>query len=455
MQSSIGRVKRRSGILFSFVLIFGFIAAGFATAVPTEAAHAAEHTIQGMLKLGSGADARPIADVQLSLKQDGAQLETTQSDSNGNWAFAVAETGEYEIELATDTLPEGVALREGTDPSRTVTVLSGQPTFVIFALESGDGATTSPSPDVDDSTAAAPDTQQGNRLLTLLVEGIIFGIVIAMAAVGLSLIYGVTRIVNFAHGEFVSLGALLALAFNVGMFGVQLPLWLATVITVVLVGALGGAMDIFIFRRLAHRVQEHFALLIFTIGLSFLMRHLLLFFFGAESLPYREYSLQELIHLGPISIAPRDLAVIGISVVVLGGLGAMIRWSRTGQAMRALADNRALAGETGIPAKVVERNVWIVGSALAALGGVLFAVSQQARWNMGFDLLMFLFAAVILGGLGTAFGTIVGGLLVGIAAQVSTLFLPTELKSAFAMVILAVVLLFRPEGLFNRRQRLG
>lgn len=417
-------------------------------------AYAADESLQGTLKYSEGSEPRPVGGASLTIADaGGSEIGTVSSAEDGSWSSSVPASGSYTVTLDVTSLPDGVVLRDGREPVATVTVLTGQPTFVIFPLEL-EGAASAPPAEAGDSEGAAKPAQT-NRVASVFVEGIIFGIVIAMAAIGLSLVYGVTGIVNFAHGEFVSLGALLALAFNVGMFGFDLPLVAAALLSVVIVGAMGGLMDVFMFRKLASRVQEHFAILIFTIGLSFLMRHLLLFFFGAGSQPYREFALQELVQLGPIAIAPRDLVVIGIAIVVLGGLGAMLRWTRTGQAMRALADNSALAGESGIPAKRVERNVWIIGSALAALGGVLFAVSQQARWNLGFDLLMFIFAAVILGGLGTAFGTMIGGLVVGVAAQMSTLFLPTEMKSAFAMLILVVVLLLRPEGIFNRAQRVG
>ena len=417
-------------------------------------AYAADESLQGTLKYSDGSEHRPVGGASLTIAEaGGGEVGTVATAEDGSWSSAVPASGSYIVTLDVKSLPDGVVLRDGREPAATVTVLTGQPTFVIFPLEL-EGAASAPPAEAGDSEAGAKPAQT-NRVASVFVEGIIFGIVIAMAAIGLSLVYGVTGIVNFAHGEFVSLGALLALAFNVGMFGFDLPLVAAALLSVVIVGAMGGLMDVFMFRKLASRVQEHFAILIFTIGLSFLMRHLLLFFFGAGSQPYREFALQELVQLGPIAIAPRDLVVIAIAVVVLAGLGAMLRWTRTGQAMRALADNSALAGESGIPAKRVERNVWIIGSALAALGGVLFAVSQQARWNLGFDLLMFIFAAVILGGLGTAFGTMIGGLVVGVAAQMSTLFLPTEMKSAFAMVILVAVLLLRPEGIFNRAQRVG
>ena len=141
--------------------------------------------------------------------------------------------------------------------------------------------------------------------------------------------------------------------------------------------------------------------------------------------------------------------------MILVALGLTVQRTRFGQAMRAVADNRGLAAASGIDVKRIVRNVWILGSGLAAAAGVFWAISQQVRWDLGFLMLMFVFAAAILGGIGTVFGTIAGGVIVGITLQLGTLIFPAELKTAIAMLLLTVVLLFRPQGIFNRAQRVG
>lgn len=130
-------------------------------------------------------------------------------------------------------------------------------------------------------------------------------------------------------------------------------------------------------------------------------------------------------------------------------------FSRIGKAMRAVADNRDLAESSGIDVERVIRWVWISGSALAALGGVLFATTEAIGWEMGFRLLLLMFAGVTLGGLGTAYGALFGGMIVGVFIQMSTLVIPSDLKNVGALLMLVVVLLVRPQGLLGRAERIG
>jgi len=143
------------------------------------------------------------------------------------------------------------------------------------------------------------------------------------------------------------------------------------------------------------------------------------------------------------------------SLLVLAGVGLMLKRTRAGKAIRAVSDNRDLAESSGIDVSRVVLNVWLLAGGLAALGGVFFGLAQLVSWDMGFKLLLLMFAAVILGGLGTAYGVIAGSLVVGIVAQVSTIWLPVELQNAWALVVLILVLLVRPQGIFGRRERVG
>ncbi|HEX2888944.1 branched-chain amino acid ABC transporter permease, partial [Vineibacter terrae] len=293
-----------------------------------------------------------------------------------------------------------------------------------------------------------------SRILQSLVDGLVFGIVLAIAAVGLSLVYGVTGIVNFSHGDVVSFGALLAAFLNAAAGGPQADLFLAAAGAVVLASVLGIPLE-GLFRGVASRARDHFTILVFSIGLSFVLRHALLFVAGPSNQAYRQYQLQELYRLGPVVIAPRDLAVAIAAVLILVAVGFLLLRTRPGWAMRAVATNPGLAEQSGIDVRRVQRLAWVLGTALAAAGGVLLAVSQQARWDIGYQLLMFMFAAVILGGIGTAFGALLGGLLIGVIAQASTLVVPPELKPVVAMVVLVATLMIRPAGLLNRARRVG
>jgi neutral amino acid transport system permease protein len=177
--------------------------------------------------------------------------------------------------------------------------------------------------------------------------------------------------------------------------------------------------------------------------------------FGTRPQPYPSYTVQEPIALGPIAITPRDLVITVLALLVLVATGVMLLRTRIGKAMRAVADDRDLAEASGIDVDRVTLYVWTVGGGLAALGGILFGLSEIVTWDMGFRLLLLMFAAVILGGLGSAFGAMAGGLLVGLAAQLSTVWFPVELQNAWALGVLILVLLLRPQGIFGRAQRVG
>lgn len=409
-------------------------------AVPAQAGTA----IGGTLRVKSADAPEPVPGVELAVQStQGGETLRGRSGPDGRFEIALPAAGPYRVTLEAKTLPEGVVLPAGRSPTLTVDVQEGQSKLVLYPLE----------------RAGAVQQRQGpsvaTRVMQVVLDGTVFGLIIAMAAVGLSLIYSVSRIINFAHGEFMTLGALLAFLLSSMAGGPQWPLIASAALAVLAVGALGGALGTGLLRPLESRAKEHFAILVFTIGLSFAMRYLLLALFESNTQPYREYALQEPLRLAGLAITPRDLVVCTVAVLALLGLGVLLLRTRLGRAMRAVAGDPGLAEATGIDVNRIKRDIWIVGSALAATGGVLMAVSHQVRWDMGYQTLMFVFAAVILGGIGTAFGTIAGGIVLGICMELSTLVFPVELKTALAMLALAAVLLVRPQGLFNRAQRVG
>jgi len=185
------------------------------------------------------------------------------------------------------------------------------------------------------------------------------------------------------------------------------------------------------------------------------LRQLVLVVFGGNPRSYEQYGLQRVWEWGPVSITPRDAAILGIAVLVLVLVGLALTRSRLGTAVRSVSNNRALAGCSGINVDRVVLQVWLAGGGLAALGGVLYGLSQAVTWNMGFNLLLLMFAGVILGGLGTAFGAVVGSMVVGLLAQLSTVFFDSELQTVWALLLLILVLLVRPQGLLGMRERVG
>jgi branched-chain amino acid transport system permease protein len=181
----------------------------------------------------------------------------------------------------------------------------------------------------------------------------------------------------------------------------------------------------------------------------------ILYIFRGDPRSYGQYAIQNGIAIGPILLPAKDLWSIGISVLMLLAVGLTLQKTKVGKAMRAVSDNRDLAESSGIDVQRVILVVWAVGSGLAGLGGVLWGLGESVSWLMGFRLLLLIFAGVILGGLGTAYGALVGSIVVGVFIQMSTLVIPTELKNVGALAMLVVILVVRPQGIMGRPERIG
>ena len=278
-----------------------------------------------------------------------------------------------------------------------------------------------------------------------------FGLVLAMMAVGLSLIFGTTGLTNFSHGEIVVVGTVIVWYLN--DWGIWLPL--ATLIGMILMFGFGAGFDASVWRPLRRRGTSLIAMLVISIGLSLVIRYLILYVFRGRPKAFHDYSVQVPYEFGPITIVPKDIWAIGLSIVVLTAVGLVLTRTRTGKAIRAVADNPDLARSSGIDVNRVILVVWGAGASLATLGGVLFATNELVDWQFGFKLLLLMFAGVTLGGLGTAFGAFVGSLIVGIIIQVSTLWVSPELKNVSALTLLILILVVRPQGIFGQRERIG
>ncbi|MDQ6526652.1 branched-chain amino acid ABC transporter permease [Nocardioides sp. LHD-245] len=295
--------------------------------------------------------------------------------------------------------------------------------------------------------ANAPETSVLSEFPQALVDGIKFGLIVATGAIGLSLIFGTTKMINFAHGELITLGAIVAWYFQ----SIGLPLWLAALVAVVAGAGFGGALELGLWRPLRKRRTGLFQLLIISLGLSLAVRHIYLIVFGGASKAYSAFRVQDSWNFWGVSMTPRDLGIMVTAVLVVSGTAWMIHSTPIGQAMRAVADNRDLAEASGISVKRVILVVWMMGSGLAAVGGVLLGLDGSVSWDMGFAILMVVFAAVILGGLGKSNGALVGALAIGLVSQLSTLFSPPELRIFWALLALMVVLLVRPQGILGSR----
>ena len=380
-------------------------------------------------------DDEPVAGVVIIARDaSGEQVAETTSAEDGSWELVLPGPGTFTAEIDADTLPSGLALTE-RDP-RPVTVNAGESKIQIFEL----GART------------RNQVTTFDRILQLSFAGVRFGLIIAITSVGLSLIFGTTGLTNFAHAEMVTFGGIVAWYVNVS-WGMNFIL--ATLIAVVAGAIAAGLLEIGIWRRLRNRGMGLVAMMVVSIGLSIFFRYLFLFFFGGRSRPYSAFQNQTSITLGPVNMAPRDLWTIGIILVVLLAVAYLLERTTLGKAMRAVADNRDLAASSGIDVDRVIVFVWGLGGGLAALGGVLFALNERIRFDSGFALLLLMFAGITLGGLGTTYGALVGAFILGLFVQVSTLWIPSELKNASALAVMIIVLLVRPQGILGRAERIG
>ncbi|MEW9531429.1 branched-chain amino acid ABC transporter permease [Microbispora sp. NPDC049125] len=388
---------------------------------------------------------QPVNGVKISVAtEDGKPVAEVASGADGKWEVPVPKAGKYKVTLDQKTLPAGVALKFKNRATLDVQVFDGSQRNVLFAL--------GPPGQQAGGGQSASGTSIWERVAQLTFEGFNLGLIIALAAMGLSLVFGTTGLTNFAHGELLTFGAMCAYFFNV-VAGV--PLILAAIIAVVLGGAFGYLQDQFFWNRLRRRGSSLIAMMIISIGLALLLRYVFLFLFGGESAAYLDYNAQPGVQLGPISAAPKNFWAMGIELAVLVVVGVALLKTRTGKAARAVADNPALASSSGIDVERVIRIIWTVGGAVAALAGVMLGLAQNVNYQMGFQILLLVFAGVTLGGLGTAFGALVGSIVVGLFIQLSTLVVPTELKTVGALMVLILVMLFRPQGILGRRERIG
>ena len=299
-------------------------------------------------------------------------------------------------------------------------------------------------------------------------NGLLLGIIISVASVALSLLYGVTRIVNFAHGEIIALGAIMTLFFSnpidsrVLFLDRYSPLGMdftfSIIISIIICGIFGGLLEIFLFKPLRKSEVGNIAVLVVTIGLSIFFRHIYLLFATGkvQNFPLELERRQTYLFF---DMTPRNFQVLIAGLAVMIFIGLFLSYTKIGKAMRAVRDSNELANISGINSDNIILFTWVSSSMLAGLAGIFQAIINDVRYNMGFLILLLIFAGTVLGGIGTSFGAMVGGLLIGIFVQVSVA-LPfmeghTEAKNAVALAIMILILLFRPQGIFGQKERIS
>ncbi|WP_439565252.1 branched-chain amino acid ABC transporter permease [Microcella sp.] len=390
--------------------------------------------ISGLVELAD----EPLADVLLVIDGGGFRVEV-ESGEDGRWAVGVPERGEFTVTLDESTLPEGIAVidPELEQPNvRTITVGQSGSAVANFFIGQGERNTVS----------------LFDQVIERLFNGLNFGLLLALAAIGLSLVFGTTGLSNFAHAELITFGGLMTLLFGVTL---GMPIWLAIPIALILSAALGYVNDAALWKPLRRKGVGLIPMMIVSIGLSLAVRYIYQLFVGGDTqqLPG---ATDTTLSIGAFGLSWTDVASMAVSVVVLLGVAYFLLRTRIGKATRAVSDNPALAAASGIDVDRVIRIVWVMAGGLAGLSGILWAYFRPGvSWDMGFQILLLTFAAVTLGGLGTAFGALVGALIVGLFVELSTLIIPSDMKYVGALVILILVLLVRPQGILGRKERIG
>ncbi len=429
---SVGNPQR-----FLKMIIFAFITmlVGVGLAVTPASADAVGEEFKDAVTGNVRIDGEPIENVRIVVDGGGYVAETV-TDERGRWFIGVPQPGIYNVTLDESTLPEGIAVVEG---GATQVVEFGRSDRVVKNFFIGE--------------ASFNQVSILDQVVSRVIYGINFGLMLGLAAVGLSLVFGTTGLSNFAHGEMVTFGAVATFMLS---SVVGLPIWLAIPIGVALSAGFGWTLDAGLFRPVRKKGLGIVQLMIVSIGLSLMLRYIIQFFFGGGTQQLPGFDSPKIPLFGAVALSATDIASMLISITVFVAFAYWLLRTKTGKATRAISDNPDLAAASGIDVDKVIRIVWIVAAGMAGLAGVLWAYFRPGiKWDMGTQILLLIFAAVVLGGLGTAFGALVGALIVGILIETSGLLIPADLKYVGALVVLILVLLVRPQGLLGRKQRVG
>jgi len=301
-------------------------------------------------------------------------------------------------------------------------------------------------------------------MLELTIYGIVLGSIIALGAIGLTMIYGIIGFANFSHGEFMTAGAYIALFMVTGVsswlgipdntFGSLSFGWrmvFAFPFSMVCVAGIGILFDRVLYRKLRAKKSGPVMFAMSSLGASFIIRMVILITWGADYCFYRPGLMRPALELPwGIKIRPDQILMLCVVLFLVVALHLFLQKTKMGKAMRATADNAELALITGIDTERIIIWTWGIGGALAAAGGILYGIDVQLHAEMGWNFLIPLFAAAILGSIGNIYGALIGGLTIGVAQQLSTAFLLPTYKLAVAFVIMIVILFIRPQGIFGK-----
>lgn len=281
--------------------------------------------------------------------------------------------------------------------------------------------------------------------LQLVIYGVVLGAILSLGAIGVSLTFGILGFANFSHGDLMTVGAYLGFTL---VRGANWPFWVSLPIACLGTVAVAVTVDRLVFSRLRRRSPV--ILLISAFGIALILRSLVQLIWGSDQQVYRQ-GIQQPLELAGLTIKPDQLVIIAGAAVLVIALHLFLRYTKTGKAMRAMADNVDLAKVSGIDTERVVLWTWALGAIAAGAAGVFLGLDTQVNPTMGWRVLLSVFAAAILGGIGSPYGAIAGGLVIGLASELSTLVISPAYKSAVAFGILVMMLVVRPTGLFGGR----
>lgn len=288
--------------------------------------------------------------------------------------------------------------------------------------------------------------------MTLFWLSVGFGLstasVLAIAAVGLSLQFGVTNYINFAYGDFMALGAFITFALNNEIL--HLNVWEAMVGGSLFMGIVAVILNRLLLGPFARRFSKSFYVLIVTFGLSLIMLNLISSIWG-DNVRFYNMTIERVVHVGPMLLTKSQLVVMAISVLLMLGVHTMLKTTRLGKSMRAMSDNTTLAMTSGIDTKRITTITWFLSGTMAGLAGTVLSITEGNLTPASGELFLFvIFAAVIVGGVGSIYGAMAGAVIIGLATEVSAAFINPAYKLDIAFVILILTLLFRPHGVLAR-----
>ncbi|BAY75634.1 inner-membrane translocator [Nostoc linckia NIES-25] len=278
----------------------------------------------------------------------------------------------------------------------------------------------------------------------LIVNGIAVGSIIALAAVGLTLTYGILRLSNFAHGDFLTLGAYLTWLINT----IGVNIWLSTILAAAGTVAAMLLSEKLLWSRMRSIRATSTTLIIISIGLALFIRNGIIFIWGGKNQNY-DLAVTPALDIFGLKVPQNQLLVLGLAVLAILGLHYLLQNTKIGKAMRAVADDLDLARVSGINVDRVIFWTWLIAGTLTSLGGSMYGLITAVRPNMGWFLILPLFASVILGGIGNPYGAIAAAFIIGIVQEISTPWLGSQYKQGVALLIMILVLLIRPKGLFK------